>query len=482
MGKGRIVSNNGAGSYIVEIIEDRTRAESSRATSVRRVAELDRNITSAENEIPALQQAVDAAALEQDQAIALHQQQLASSGETTVDLAASAVAVIEAAARRDSKRMHIGQMKAERLSHQARIEQVDALPPLRQISAWCADYTEDLSGEVATAEVPGEVGQVIIKPGFEGANQWSEAADGAIQPALAGTSAGVFYNLAMMPGWQKWRPTFRIATISNISNDTCNIDLVPAASSQQGLDVNVQSTYSDVPIMYMDCNGAAFEEGDRVLVGFSGDANSPIVVGFEKEPKVCCAPEVLAIYSNEGALWQVQSLFGDLAIPGGAASEWRITNESGSEIVYSGGVIKAPDGSYRLDGLPDEADVLRREVVTELFYSEDGSKQEGESMGSLSPPTRPAFAGGQWYVSSDRIDTAGNVIRGPAWDGWGQGSIDANGSPVISDPLPVLDVGYDGESSWDGVAQKGKSITYTKSRGSLVLEKGCNGEWPEDAE
>ncbi len=78
-----------------------------------------------------------------------------------------------------------------------------------------------------------------------------------MQPALSGTPASVFYNLAMLPGWQKWRPTFRIATISNIDNDLCDISLDVATSSHQGLNVNAQASYSGVPIMYMECNGAA---------------------------------------------------------------------------------------------------------------------------------------------------------------------------------------------------------------------------------
>lgn len=301
MGKGRIIATHGEGRYTLEILEDRARAESNRAMAMQRLEELDQRITEAEAEIPALQQAVDDAAQAQDAAIALHQQQLDEDGESDVDLAAFAVAVMEAAANRDRKRIEVGSMKADRLSLQTRIERIDALPPLRQVETWCADYTEDLEGDVATAEVPGEVGQVIIKPGFEGASQWSATTDGSIQPALSGTPAGVFYNLAMLPGWQKWRPTFRIATISNIVNDTCDISLIPAASSQQGLNVNAQGSYSGVPIMYMDCNGAAFESADRVLVAFSGDAEAPVVVGFEKEPRECVAQIWIAFLRDSWA-------------------------------------------------------------------------------------------------------------------------------------------------------------------------------------
>lgn len=287
MGKARILSAQGDGLYSIEILEDRTRAESLKQRALQRIAEIDDELAALESEWEQARLAVDAAAAAQDQAIEQHQAEILATGESSVDLQTYAQAVLEAAAARDAIRTRIAGLNLERLSRQGWVDRVDALPPLRTQQAWCADYTEDLSGEVATAEVPGEIGTVIIKPGFEDAAAWNPSADGAIQPALAGTPASVFYNLAMMPGWQKWRPTFRIATISNINEDLCDIALDPATSSQQGLNVNAQGSYSGVPIYYMDCNGAAFESGDRVLVAFSGNTDQPMVVGFEREPKEC---------------------------------------------------------------------------------------------------------------------------------------------------------------------------------------------------
>jgi hypothetical protein len=481
MGKARILQAHGEGRYTIEIIEARERAEFAKQEAQSRIQTLQAELAAIEQRIANARAAVNQAAADQDAAINQYQKEVVEEGQSSVNIEKYAQELLEAAKRRDAL---VAEQRSKALriaADEALVARVNALPSLRQIQAWCADFTEDLSGEVATAEVPGEIGSVIIKPGFEG-NAWSATADGAMQPTLASTPAGTFFNLAMLPGWQKWRPTFRIATISQLEGDTCSITLDAATSSQQGLGVNAQASYSNVPILYMDCNGSAFEEGDRVLVAFAGNVEGPTVVGFEQEPKVCCVPEILATYSDESSLWEVQSIYGNLVISGGATTEWRIIDENGDEVVYSGGVAKALDGSYRLDGLPDEADVIRREVVTELFYSEDSSKSEGDVMGTLSPPARADFAGGRWYASSDFIDTGGTIQRGPAWLDWGQGPIDANGTPVMSDPLPVLQVGYEGEGGWDGIAQKGRSITYTKSRGSLILEKGCNGEWLEDVE
>ncbi|MBT2788041.1 MULTISPECIES: hypothetical protein [unclassified Halomonas] len=480
MGKARILAAHGEGRYTIEIIEARERAEFAKQEAEARIQTLRSETLSLEQRIATAQASANQAAANQDAAINQYQQEMVEQGQSNVDLEEHAQALLEAASQRDALRTEQRSKELRIAADEALVARVNALPPLRQVQAWCADYTEDLSGEVATAEVPGEIGNVIIKPGFEG-NAWSATEDGALQPTQASTPAATFYNLAMLPGWQKWRPTFRSAILTGLDGDNCSITLDAATSSQKGLGVNARASYSNVPILYMNCNGGAFEEGDKVLVAFAGNVEGPTVVGFEQAPKVCCTPEVLAVYRNADALWQVQSLYGDLAISGGA-TVWRITDESGSEVVYSGGVAKASDGSYRLDGLPDEADVVRTEVVTELFYAEDSSKSEGDSMGTLSPPARSDFAGGQWHVSSDFIDTDGTVHRGLAWPAWGQGPIDTAGNPVISDPLPVLEIGYDGEGSWNGITHKGRSITYTKNRHALVLEKGCNGKWPEDGE
>ncbi|MDR5867309.1 hypothetical protein [Halomonas koreensis] len=291
MGRGRILVDNGAGHYTVEVMEDRSRANARRTLAEQRVSALDGRIGELETNLAAAQSDVDAAADDRDQAIADYQAALAGGGEPDAELrqalTETAEALLAATATRDAIAADIRALKAERLALQRRIDLIDALPALRQVDAWCADYSEGLGGEVATAEVPGEIGQLLVRPGFDDGAAWSASSDGAIQPALSGTPAGVFYSLAMLPGWQKWRPTFRIATIDALNNDLCDITLDAASSSQQGLNVNAQSAYADVPIYYMNCHGDAFEVGDRVLVAFSGNTDAPMVVGFESNPRRC---------------------------------------------------------------------------------------------------------------------------------------------------------------------------------------------------
>jgi len=158
------------------------------------------------------------------------------------------------------------------------------------IAVWCADLTEDLTGSVGTIEVPGESVSFNIQPGHEGNAEYKSSRDGQLVPTLAQDYAGAFFNLAALPGWQKWKPTFRYGTISEINGDLCEVELESTQSSQQAIDINQQMVLSDVPIEYLNCNGAAFTDGDSVLVMFEGqNIEAPKVIGFKEEPKPCGA-------------------------------------------------------------------------------------------------------------------------------------------------------------------------------------------------
>ena len=186
--------------------------------------------------------------------------------------------------------------KLKRAAYQKRKKYLnDNMPEDPTVSAWCGDLTEDLSGNVGTIEIPGERGIVQIQPGYEGGAAYDTTRDGQLQPAIANTPEGTFYNLAMLPGWQKWMPTYRHGIISNIDtdNDTCDVALDVVESSQQGLAVNQESNLSGIPIEYMSCNSSAFEDGDSVLVKFEGQEWSGAkVIGFVDKPKGCCSTVV----------------------------------------------------------------------------------------------------------------------------------------------------------------------------------------------
>ena len=166
---------------------------------------------------------------------------------------------------------------------------VDNFPEDETISAWCADLTEDLSGDVGTLEIPGERGTVLIQPGYEDNAVYNLSRDGQIQPLIAANPYQTYYNLAMFPGWQKWKPTFRFGTITSIDseNDKANVTLDSVSSSQQALNINQSNTLTDVPVEYMSCNSAAFEVDDEVIIKFEYDWSTPKVIGFKDNPKAC---------------------------------------------------------------------------------------------------------------------------------------------------------------------------------------------------
>lgn len=170
----------------------------------------------------------------------------------------------------------------------------------KTIEAWCTDGEPDMTGEVGTAEVPGEpMMPILIKPGFEESAGYDQARDGQMieRPLMSGAQA--YLNAALLPGWQKWRPTYRFGIITEIDEtaDTCTIEIEPSRSSAQNLDVEPIGALTAVPIEYRECNAAAFQEGDSVLIEYRGQlADAPVVIGFKENPRYC-DPYVIISYT-----------------------------------------------------------------------------------------------------------------------------------------------------------------------------------------
>ena len=156
---------------------------------------------------------------------------------------------------------------------------------------WCADLTEDLSGDVGIIEVAGAVGKGLnLQPGYEGNADYGGARDGMLKPAIAISSPGLYWNWAMRDGWQKWKPNYRYGTIAEIyyDTDTCDINLEECESTDTVQDANQDTALAGVPIEYMDCDSAAFNVDDEVIVKFEdNDWTDPKVIGFKEEPKSC---------------------------------------------------------------------------------------------------------------------------------------------------------------------------------------------------
>jgi hypothetical protein len=163
-----------------------------------------------------------------------------------------------------------------------------ALVLTETVPAWCADLTEDASGLVSTIEIPGENKLVLIAPAAPAPGP----ADGLLTAREVQSPEQVFWNAAVLPGWQKWKPTYRRGTITAIDYDadTANVTLFGDVSSAQQLPINQTANLTAVPVDYMQCDAEAFDVGDVVVVKFTGqDWATPRVIGFCDNPKECGA-------------------------------------------------------------------------------------------------------------------------------------------------------------------------------------------------
>lgn len=306
MGKGKIISGGTAGLYTIEVNYYRERYTAQIAKLNERITVIDAQITSIEAEITTLQAVITALEL-----------QIAGYDPVTQknELKTAMATLVTKQTDMIALRRRLNYVKLQKTSLQLKIKYLqDNMPADPQISAWCADLTEDLSGEVGTIEVPGERGTVLIRPGYSDQAAHSAQRDGQIEPSIAGIPEAVYYNLALFPGWQKWLPTYRFGTILALDtdNDTCSVNLEPAVSSAQDLDVNSVTTLTNVPIEYMTCNAAAFDVGDSVIVECTNTITPAVaspsspgsittthkVIGFKDHPKSCKSYAVYLVYGN----------------------------------------------------------------------------------------------------------------------------------------------------------------------------------------
>ncbi len=280
MGKGRIVSvGPGAAQYDIDVVRDVTYINN-------RITKLTEEITALDTKIAIEETTVTEKSAEMAAALTALNNAIATGNETTVKdttktyrAAASAYVV---AVRTLSRH------KLEWLEKQKEKESLEAIPEtVRHTGVWCVDYTADLSvgKEVGTIEMNGEDSHILIRPGGPSFSKTM----GQLQPVMGGPASQAAWNWAMFPGWQKWKPTYRVGTITSLdkTNDKCNVALSAAASIAQSLDINAADNLASVPIDYMDSDAESFIVGDEVVVEFTGQSNnSPKVIGFVENPRM----------------------------------------------------------------------------------------------------------------------------------------------------------------------------------------------------
>ena len=169
------------------------------------------------------------------------------------------------------------------------LEAIEAKKNADAKGVWCADFIEDAEGDCGIIDIPGEPGEQIMQPQYQGAGAYSAGRDGILMPRAWPSPASAYYNFAILPGIQRWRPTYRLGTLIDIDydNNSGEVELMAAISSAQSLNVNPPNTLLTVQFAYMECNAEAFEVGDAVVVKLEGDWENPLVIGFRKNPQPC---------------------------------------------------------------------------------------------------------------------------------------------------------------------------------------------------
>lgn len=291
VGKATISSEIGEGLYVVDLDYGSDAVNQKIANKQARVAELDNQISQRQSDL------LTAAANSRDERDALDAAILAyrlnptEENRSLVDQASKAATEAFAPEKKIESDLAYLRLSRSQVLSEIAVLQAESVTESKQ--AWCADYTETATGLVATVDVNGESQETIIVPGAEP----PLLSDGEMTEMLALSGSATYLNAAIFPGWQKYSPTYRIGQIYDIDreNDTGSVTLYAANSSAQSLDINQTTTLTDVPIVYMVCNSAVFEDGDEVVVKFENqDWTQPKIIGFRTNPKQC-GPERLLI-------------------------------------------------------------------------------------------------------------------------------------------------------------------------------------------
>lgn len=297
-GKGTIVSDDGAGLYTVQVVQDDGRVLTAISQTQTTISKLSTTL------IPAAQTSLATANSQLATDRAALNAAIDGGDLALIKEASSAVRVTSISVASYNRQLNNYQLNL--LSANKRLTWLNTYTPTPvELPLWCGDHSVGLSGNVALIYPNNDPSQTpIVAPdadaqGDPGLAVWDAAVDGIQQPAIAATPAGCWLNQAVQPAAQKNLGTYRLGIITFIDadTDTCSVTL-DAATGAQGIDLNVLADLTGVAITYMSCNAQAFEVDDRVVVQFDSDQTNPRVVGFESNPRGCSLP--LFAYGTAG--------------------------------------------------------------------------------------------------------------------------------------------------------------------------------------
>lgn len=330
MGQGTITGGGEDGSYTLALDYGRTRRDGLKAQYEARIAKLQEKLPELEAKRGSADAEIATARALEDSAIRLYIEAVRVEAPPAIidplfkNVNDARRRVLFAESAKLSIETPIEGVKAEIKGLQLQIDGLLSGEISETQQAWCVDLTEDGAGPVGTIEVPGEPATVLICPGCRGPQQ----SDGYLLARQVMTPSQVFFNAAILPGWQKFKPTYRIGTITavDMTADKASVNLEAATSSAQGLDVNQTTTLTNIPVVYMTCNAGAFDVGDRVVVEFVGQVwDGARVIGFASNPKSCQWPVVYArdFYMHVFECTDLETL-AEVAVTSGISVDYRL--------------------------------------------------------------------------------------------------------------------------------------------------------------
>lgn len=391
MGSGTIVSGGTNGSYQIKLDYGKATKTARLASINARLAELvgllataleDLNFAEYDEAqaIVAVEAATDAYVI----AAKLGAKQLEAAAKVHSEALA---ALVEKKRKTAPLRLAWQALKSEDTQQRKEKAKWEAVVAEETVQAWCADLTEDATGPVATLEIPGEGKVVLIAP----AAPAPTAEDGALTTREVQSPAQVFFNAAILPGWQKFSPTYRRGTVTAVNYTADTVDVLLEAtdkSSAQKLVINPTPTLSAVPVQYMTCNTAAFEPGDRCVVRFiDRDWTKPRVVGFVDNPKTCeIVPDVHLVFWDSSLVTSPINIVRNAGLGGvnthGSINTTDTYRTIGINVVSNkvkpgialtdAGNVGGVQTAYSISAFYDNKPVLMRNVVSSTYSATIG--------------------------------------------------------------------------------------------------------------
>lgn len=228
---------------------------------------------------------------------------------------------------------------------------------------------------------PGHSNNALYLPGTHGKNT----------PTAFLTPEAAFYNAALFPAWQKWKPTYRVADITSIYGDLCSVAIYdPRTDEQQGdIDVDYDITYINVPFNVKSYAADRFAEGDRVIIRFvDQNYESPEVFGYYENP--CTSTSTTTTTSSTSSI---------------SSTSFSTTSYTSSTTSYTTGT-SPPSHWYTIQGesAPFQSDGA-------LYHFTD-MEFDAEDLDHTDPPSAYGVAvyTGLTYVPTGYVSVARNIL------------------------------------------------------------------------